>query len=123
MARSNSWADEGVAGHAQRSYYEELLEAGVNIYLYKSPVFLHTKQVTIDDEVAIIGSSNLDIRSFELNLEVNVVLYDESAVAKLEKIKSQYQKDSRKLSLKQWLKRPLRLKLLDNLARLTAGLQ
>ena len=60
--------------HAQRSYYERLLEAGVVIRLYRSPTILHAKHFTIDDDVAVVGSSNLDMRSFTLNLEVSLMI-------------------------------------------------
>ncbi|MCA9324213.1 cardiolipin synthase [Candidatus Saccharibacteria bacterium] len=115
--------DKILAGHAQRSYYDELLEAGIKVYLYKKPVFLHTKQVLIDDDVAILGSSNLDIRSFELDLEVTTVLYDKNAVSELEKIERSYLKKSKKITHTLWQKRPLRLKMLESIARLTAALQ
>ena len=60
--------DQAVVYHAQRSYYEMLLKAGVKIWMYRKPYILHSKSMTIDDEVAIIGSSNMDMRSFTLNL-------------------------------------------------------
>ena len=66
--------DQFLVHHAQQSYYEALLEAGVRIYLYKAPFVLHAKHFTIDDEVAVLGSSNMDMRSFSLNLEVSVML-------------------------------------------------
>ena len=62
--------DQAVVYHAQRSYYEALLRAGVRIWMYRKPYILHTKSLTIDDEIAVIGSSNMDMRSFGLNLEV-----------------------------------------------------
>lgn len=114
--------DKILVGHAQRSFYEELLRVGVEIYLYQSPAFLHTKQVTIDDEVAILGSSNLDIRSFELDQEVSLVLYDKTAVQSLRKIERMYTAKSVRVHAKAWAKRPLRLKLLDNVSRLAAPL-
>ncbi|HMT55828.1 MAG TPA: cardiolipin synthase [Candidatus Saccharibacteria bacterium] len=115
--------DKILAGHAQRSYYEELLEVGVEIYLYNEPVFLHTKQILIDDDVAIVGSSNLDIRSFQLDLEVSTILYDTHIVKKLEHIESEYLKTSKKVTMKVWQSRSLRLKMLDRIARLTAAFQ
>src|SRR5690606_9486841 len=57
-------SDQAMVYHAQRSYYEDLLRMGVNIWLYKSPYILHTKSLSIDDETAVIGSSNMDMRSF-----------------------------------------------------------
>lgn len=115
--------DKLLAGHAQRSYYEELLEAGVDVFLYKKPIFLHTKQVLIDDEVAIVGSSNLDIRSFELDLEITTIIYDKKVASKLEKIEKKYLERSKKITAEKWLKRSTKNKLLDNVARLTAALQ
>lgn len=115
--------DKILAGHAQRSYYEELLEVGAEIYLYNEPVFLHTKQILIDDDVAIVGSSNLDIRSFQLDLEVSTILYDTEVVKKLERTESEYLKTSKRVTMKAWQARPLRLKMLDRIARLTAAFQ
>lgn len=115
--------DKVLVGHAQRSYYDELLEVGVKIYLYKSPIFLHNKQVLIDNSVAVTGSSNLDIRSFELDLELTLISYDPKIVAQLDKIEASYINKSTKISIKSWSKRPFRLKLLDRITRLTASLQ
>ncbi len=56
--------DQAMVYHPQRSYYEALLRAGVRIYLYRAPKVLHAKHFSIDDEVAVIGSSNMDMRSF-----------------------------------------------------------
>ena len=61
--------DQGLVYHAQRSYYGELLKAGVRIFLYPAPYILHAKHFSIDDKIAVIGSSNMDIRSFSLNSE------------------------------------------------------
>lgn len=115
--------DKIFVGHAQRSYYEELLRVGVKIMLYKSPVFLHTKHLSVDDSIAVIGSSNLDIRSFELDLEVSMVLYDKQSVKMLREIEHRYIEGSKQVTLSAWRKRPLRHKLLDSVARLTAALQ
>src|SRR5262249_43100295 len=73
--------DHPVVSLAQRSYYEELLEAGVQIHPYRTN-FLHAKHVSIDDSVALIGTSNLDIRSFVLNAEVMLVIYDHGVAAR-----------------------------------------
>lgn len=115
--------DKVLVGHAQRSYYDELLRAGVAIYLYKKPIFLHTKHITVDSNIAVVGSSNLDIRSFELDLEVSTVLYDSSVVKHLRTIEKRYAERSKRVSLLTWRKRSLRLQALDSVARLTASLQ
>jgi cardiolipin synthase len=115
--------DQALVYHAQRSYYEELLRAGVRIYLYKAPTVLHSKHFTIDDEVAIVGSSNMDIRSFSLNMEVSVLVHGEAFVSSLRAIENSYRENSRELTLDEWVARPLGAKVRDSLARLTSSLQ
>lgn len=115
--------DQPMVYHAQRSYYEELLRAGVRIWLYRSPTVLHSKHFTIDDSVAVIGSSNMDMRSFTLNLEISVMVRGDTFVEQLRAIEDDYRAQSTELSLEEWLRRPFRTQVLDNLARLTAGLQ
>ena len=63
-----------MVAHAQRSYYEALLVAGVRIWLYPEPFVLHAKHFTVDDDLAVVGSSNMDMRSFALNYEVVMML-------------------------------------------------
>ncbi len=116
-------ADQPVVYHAQRSYYEALLRAGVRIWLYAAPTVLHAKHFTIDDEVAVIGSSNMDMRSFSLNLEISVMVRGKAFVDALRTVERSYRVDSRELLLDEWMTRPKRSKVLDNLARLTAGVQ
>jgi cardiolipin synthase len=109
--------------HAQGSYYEELLKAGVKICRYQAPLILHAKSISIDDDIAVIGSSNMDIRSFQLNLEITLVCYSTAVVADLRKLEAEYLRRSRPLTLEAWQARPLHTKLFDNLARLTSALQ
>lgn len=115
--------DQIFAAHAQRSYYEELLRAGVEIYLYKKPAFVHAKFMTVDHEAAMIGSSNMDIRSFELDHEVTMVAYDSTFCCELDSITRTYMKHSHQINAKQWFARPRYLQLLDNIARLTSAFQ
>ena len=115
--------DQFLVYHAQCSYYEELLKAGVNIYRYRAPVILHSKSISIDDDIAVIGSSNLDIRSFELNLEVTLVCYDHGVAADLRRQEEEYLRCSSQLHLEAWQLRPHLTKLFENLARLTSSLQ
>jgi cardiolipin synthase len=115
--------DQFLVFHAQRSYYEELLKAGVRIYLYRPPVLMHSKFLIIDDDIAVIGSSNLDIRSFQLNLEVTLVCYGPQVVADLHEVTADYLRNTRPLRLEEWQARPPWIKLLDNMARLTSALQ
>lgn len=115
--------DQAVVFHAQRSYYESLLRAGVTIWLYRKPMILHAKHFTIDEDVAVVGSSNLDMRSFTLNLEVSLMVRGRQFVDELRGIEEGYRRESRRLTLEEWEARPLRTAVLDNVARLTAGLQ
>ena len=115
--------DQALVYHAQRSYYEALLRAGVKIWLYKAPYILHSKHFTIDDDVAVIGSSNMDIRSFELNMEVSLLVRGASFVHEMRAVEDGYRRDSRELTLDEWMKQPLWSTVLDNLARLTSALQ
>ena len=115
--------DQTLVFHAQRSYYEELLRAGVRIWLYRSPTVLHAKHFTIDDQVAIIGSSNMDMRSFSLNLEVSVMVRGEAIIRELRAIEQSYRENSRELTLDEWMRRPAHMRAFDDLARVTAALQ
>lgn len=115
--------DQALVYHAQRSYYEALLRAGVKIWMYKAPYILHAKHFTIDDDVAVIGSSNMDMRSFLLNMEVSLMVRGRSFVAEMRAVEDGYRRNSRELTLDEWMKQPLRSTVLDNLARLTSALQ
>lgn len=115
--------DQAMVYHAQRSYYEVLLRAGVRIWMYRKPYILHTKAFTIDDEVAVIGSSNMDMRSFGLNMEISMMVRGEEFVSEMHEVADKYRSLSRELTLEEWLKQPLRSTVLDNLARLTSALQ
>lgn len=115
--------DQSLVYHAQRSYYEALLDAGVVIWLYKAPTILHSKHFSIDDDVAVIGSSNMDMRSFSLNKEISLVVRGRSFVDQMRAVEEQYRAQSRQLTTEEWAKQPLRSTVLDGLARLTSALQ
>jgi cardiolipin synthase len=106
---------------AQRSYYEDMLDDGIRICCYGKR-FLHAKHVSIDGEIAWIGSSNLDIRSFALNAEIVVLLYDRGVTARLALEQDRYMRDGVFLEAATWSKRPLRRKVAENLARLMGPL-
>jgi cardiolipin synthase A/B len=116
-------ADQFFVHHAKLSYYEELLVAGVAIHQYRGPALLHSKHISIDDDVAVVGSSNLDMRSLTLNLEVTLVAYDPGVVEELRRVEAGYLPHCDRVDLERWRARPLAGKLFDNLARLTAALQ
>lgn len=84
-AKNDSW----IVGAASHSYYADLLAAGVRIYEYEGGL-LHTKSLTIDGEVTLIGSANMDRRSFELNYENNILFYDQVLTADMRQRQDDY---------------------------------
>lgn len=113
--------DQRIVNLAQRSYYEDLLTAGVRIHLFNH-FLLHAKNVSIDGELAILGSSNVDLRSFQLNEEVSLLLLDAESVAKLEAVQRGYIKDSEEVRLESWTKRNKAVMVAENFARLVSPL-
>lgn len=89
-ARNDSW----VVAAASRSYYADLLGAGVQIFEYVGGL-LHTKSLTVDGEVTLIGSANMDRRSFDLNYENNVLFYDQGLTAEVRRRQETYLARSR----------------------------
>jgi cardiolipin synthase A/B len=115
--------DQFMVYHAQCSYYRTLLEAGVRIYLYPAPFVLHSKHFSVDDDVAVLGSSNMDMRSFALNYEVSLMMLGPEVVSRVRKVEDAYRALSRELTSEEWARRPARRKYADNVMRLTAALQ
>jgi cardiolipin synthase len=110
-------ANQMITQFAQRSYYDDLLQAGIQIHLYR-PRFLHAKHLTIDNHIALVGSTNMDIRSFALNAEVNLLVYDSVVVQQLRGVQERYFADSERLDAAAWNRRPLGAKVVHNTARL-----
>src|SRR5690625_6168732 len=77
-------SDSMLVDAASRSYYKELLQSGVKVYRYKKG-FIHAKTIAIDNQLSIIGTANLDYRSFDLNFEVNAVIYNSETTRELRK--------------------------------------
>jgi cardiolipin synthase A/B len=114
-------ANQPLSQLAQRAYYDDLLEVGIHVHLYE-PRFLHAKHLTVDSEVALIGSTNMDIRSFALNEEVNLLVYDPAVVAGVRAIQERYLAHSEELTLAVWRSRPPWTKVAHNTARLLDSL-
>jgi len=113
--------DQFMVANAQRSYYESLLGAGVHIHAYRE-AFLHTKAVSIDGEVAWVGSCNMDLRSFELNEEVIALFYSRDIALRLEACETAYMRGSERVDLARWRQRPFHQQLVQNLTRLVSPL-
>ena len=109
--------DKKIVFFASRSYFPELLEAGVKIYEYEKG-FMHSKIVIVDGQLASIGTSNMDMRSFHLNFEVNAFLYK---TASTEKLVLEYENDllhSKEIHMDVFSKRHLGYRLLESTSRL-----
>lgn len=106
---------------AQESYYSELLEVGVTIRLYPGR-FLHTKFSLFDDQIALVGSANLDARSSTLNAELGLLFYAPKTAQALEQQIQRYRETARELSLGGWAERDKFQAVLQNIARLTSPL-
>ena len=94
-----------------------LLEAGVNVYHYDNG-FLHSKTLVIDDEVASVGTANMDNRSFTLNFEVNAFIYDEGVARSLKQAFINDMKLSNKLTSEEYAKRNLLVKFKEGISQL-----
>jgi cardiolipin synthase A/B len=118
---STERSDYGIVAAAGRSHIDRLLEYGVRVFLFK-PGLLHTKAMSIDDSYAILGSANLDMRSFNLNFELNAILYGEEITRRLREVQEGYMTDSVELDLESWRARPRWRRFLDDAAALLSPL-
>lgn len=106
---------------AGRSFYRELLEGGVEIHEYDDGV-LHSKVVTVDDRWCMIGSANMDVRSFRLNFEMTAMLYDADMASHLSQSIGRFCEGGRDITLRDVWQRTLRQQLVEGTARLFAPL-
>lgn len=113
--------DQRLVNLAQCSYYDELLVAGVRIHRYRDEL-LHAKNVSVDGRLGICGSSNVDIRSFQLNEEVSLLLLDRDSISRLEKVQEGYLRRSDELGLDQWRGRSRVRRTGEAIARLVSPL-
>lgn len=114
-------SDHPIVAAAGKYHYQALLEAGVNIHTYKGGM-LHAKTITVDDAFALLGSANLDIRSFYLNFEVNVLLYGQQVTQHLRFAQQHYLNQSEPVVLSAWRKRPVVKQYAEGVASLFSPL-
>ena len=114
-------SDHFIVNHAQRSYYSALLASGVRIYRYPAPTVLHAKYMTVDDDVTVIGSSNMDFRSFALNYEVMLLAFGGDLDDLLRRNDETYRELSEELTAAQWAKEPWLRRYVDNVCRLMSA--
>jgi cardiolipin synthase len=113
--------DSFLTRYASRSYYDDLLEAGADIYLYRSGL-LHTKSIMVDGAISMFGTVNLDMRSLWLNYEVALFVYDIEFAKSLHSLQQTYLDDSDRLDPVDWSKRSFGNRFLENTLRLVAPL-
>lgn len=106
---------------ASLSYVGELLEAGVRCYTFNRG-FIHSKLIVIDGLVTSIGSANLDIRSFDLNFEVNAFIYDEKVSQDVSTFFIQDLQDCTEITLEDYLSRPVSIRIKEAFCRLLSPL-
>lgn len=114
-------SDSVFVNTAARSYYGGLLRSGVEIYQY-SRGFMHAKTLVADGKIAMIGTANMDFRSFDLNFEVNAIIYDEETANELRRIFYEDLATAEKIDAAGWDNRPRYKQLLEQVARLVSPL-
>ncbi len=114
-------SDAFITMMCSRSYIRELLEAGVQVYFYRKG-FLHSKTIVADDKIGIVGSANMDFRSFEQNFEATAFIYDKEASCEMKKAFFRDQADSEIILLPEWVDRPYIEKVKESFARLFSPL-
>jgi cardiolipin synthase len=113
--------DSRLVHYTCRSHFDELLEAGVRIFGFKGGL-LHTKSAVVDGEISLFGTVNLDIRSFWLDFEVTLCVYDSQFAESLLALQQKYIGDSVKIDPDAWRRRSATERFIENLARLCSPL-
>jgi cardiolipin synthase len=111
--------DSLLTRHASRSYFDDLLGAGVEIFLYREGL-LHTKSIVADGSMSMFGTVNLDMRSLWLNYEVALFIYDPEFAKKLRALQQSYVAASRRLDPAEWAARSPAHRFLENTFRLVS---
>lgn len=114
-------SDSRIVNAAARSYYNDLLAAGVEIYLYQKG-FVHAKTLVSDRKLAIVGTANMDYRSFDLNFEVNAIVYNSETAGELSDIFYEDIKDAQQVDISAWNRRSKYRQLFERTARLVSPL-
>jgi len=113
-------SDSAIVGAASKFYYEQLLQAGVKIFMYKKG-FVHAKTVVVDDDLSVVGTANMDIRSFDLNFEIMSVIYGKSLNKQLKKGFIDDLESCDELLYEEWIKQGTLKKLTYAISRLVSS--
>ena len=109
--------DSRIVNNASKSHYEDLLTAGVEIYVYNKG-FVHAKTLVADGKLSVVGTANMDHRSFELNFEVNAIVYDKEFAQQLRQVFLDDLQFAEKLDPRRWYKRTALEQFPEKIARL-----
>ena len=113
--------DSRMVQYASASYFDELLSAGVRIHRFRGGL-LHTKSMGVDRELAVFGTVNFDLRSFHLNFELSMLLYDRDFAEVLVNLHRDYLADCEPMDLAVWRTRPFRHRVIENAAQIASPL-
>lgn len=109
--------DSKIVNIATQSFFDDLLKAGVKIYLYEKG-FVHSKVFVVDGKFASVGTANLDTRSFDLNFEVSALVYDEQIAKQVQDSFYDDMKDSVEIAYEHWKQRPKLKRVAEKIVRL-----
>lgn len=113
-------SDARITLYSTFSYLDQMLKAGIKVYLYQKG-FIHSK-IVVTDDIAIIGSANMDFRSFEQNFELSVIMYDAEIAKKMVEIYENDLRSSEEIKKEEWTTRRFSQKIKESLARLLSPL-
>ena len=114
-------SNHSVTFHAGRSFYSQLLEAGIDLREYE-PGIVHAKTLVADGRVALVGSANMDLRSFRLNFEVHALVHDATTAARLVEAFRADAAQGRRVALASWRERPWTMRIKEGASRLVSPL-
>ncbi|MDD2480838.1 MAG: cardiolipin synthase [Lutispora sp.] len=114
--------DHFLVYYASRTFLYELMKCGAKVYLYDKNSFVHAKTMTIDSKLSSVGTANMDMRSHELNYEINAVIYDEGKTQELEKMFYDDISNSVEMTIKYYESLPKIIKLTEAMARTFSSL-
>ena len=114
-------SDSIMVNYAAQRYFDELLKSGVHIKLYEKGM-LHTKSVTIDGELSLFGTVNMDMRSMHLNYELMLLVFDEGFSQKVSTLNASYAQFSSEINLYQWYKRSIFVRMKEGASYLLSPL-
>lgn len=112
--------DSAIVGSASKFYFTELLNAGVKIFLFKKG-FVHAKTVVADSRLSVVGTANMDIKSFDLNFEIMPVIYGAQFARQMEDMFHTDLTECREVTQEEWIKQKTWQKLIYAIARLISS--